>query len=409
MGNVGISGFPETTSLQVCAIRRRSFLVKGEPLHPDSATAQWMKSHHGDLSIRSSLPWRSAQDYRAPLVVAVWCIPPYVTGDDVGATVYATQRGTNLVAYVVDSTGATYDINVVLSGIHADTSIWWRHGSFGTTVSNYIDSLEYVESVDHRLSAQLASDYTQVVLRSKKEIGCFLPEHTLGLCVSVLLRPLHAECLPQSARRQWTTFIQQLQGLMCVFHLMKPDTLCNLSKSIYTLVAVNVERLLVTPASMVPTNAPAIILDTLAQMTPLIGPTLERSYGGLLLGFAAASHGCNVVVLDGGKYRPKPFQLADTSLIQWLITHRPEIGVPLQQLIQGSAASSELQRIGEDLLKHLALVAVPQDRQHRWVDDAPWDRIIEMALESYSFEQSATIKSHVRHLNQMLGTNLQHS
>lgn len=159
--------------MRVSTIRRNSQLVRGEPLHPDNATACWMIKHHGDLSQRQHLPWRAEEEYRAPLVVAMWFISPFHTGDHIGprvyywfllkytllvATLYMTERGTSMVAYLCESREGTFDVDATLHRIHQDVALWWRNGACGIRISQYVEALERLYNAERKIYNQLAVD-----------------------------------------------------------------------------------------------------------------------------------------------------------------------------------------------------------------------------------------------------------
>ena len=62
----------------------------------------------------------------------------------------------------------------------------------------------------------------------------------------------------------------------------------------------------------------------------------------------------------------------------------------------------------ESLLKYLAMEAVPEDQRHCWVQDIPWHRVIEIALNTLprgvSLEELPMCTYLVR-LNRLLGVN----
>ena len=394
--------------MQVASIRRRRTLVRGEPLNPDSYVATWMKEHHGDLSTRAILPWRCTLEHRAPVVVAMWCIPPLLTQDDTGATVYATERGTNLVVYVVEKHGAKYNLDMVLGVMHPNVAFWWANGRFGTTVAEYVRALEHVHNSDPRLYGQLAPKHAQVIIQSKGEAnaGALLPEHSLALCCRILIRPLKAECEPHFARRQWTGLIEQLQSLIFILQLMNQAISMALKGSVCLLVGVHLERMLSMPLEMVPENAPPLLLDLLKQLQYFLGKKFCERYQTVMRSVAKEAVGCMAVVLEDSRFRCKPFPPRNEALIQWLLQWQPNIGAPLQWLVQGDATQAEQQVVLDDLLCHLAVHAVPQDKHHRWVEDIPWDRVVHIALASCP-SRSSKAKSHLADLSQLLDINLQ--
>ena len=413
MGNTPFLATSDALGLQVSILRRADVLFRSHTLPSDSSMAKWMMMHHGDLTTRMYLPWKCMLEQSVPQVIAMWTIPPVCTEDDIGGTIYVAERNETLVVYLVEKRNACYNIDAVLNALHNKVWLFWRNGACRVCVQHYLYAANRIRLQDTRLYEQLMSKQVKVAVRNL-QTGTLLPDHTLSVFATYLNRPLIGEMDSAVAEGLWTKFIEELQTFLCLLQLAPAGSLKSVVRFLVLWVQVYLERMLVTPATMVPHNGPPVVLNLMDQLEGMFqfhaaGSKQFRSiystYAELLGLLSRYALGKDVVVLEDRHYRAKPPQMDEKTLVVWLQFWRRDIGFSLQQLASQKLSKKDHYVTAESLLKYLAWEAVPQDQRHGWVEDIPWHRIVQIILDTLpnkTVPKDSCAQSHLVRLGKLL-------
>ena len=233
-------------------------------------------------------------------------------------------------------------------------------------------------------------------------VACSTDHILPGLAVTVqalyLGRPLPAEAASQPIDI-WTLGIRKLQDLLYSLYARPQSAKVIMQDDVQLWVQVHLERMLCVPSVSMPRNGPRIVMNLLEHLTGVLfhgNTTLADLYRPVIVRLYRLALGPRAVVLDDADYHPSP---PDPMSVHRLFDARPDIGHHLHCVVSTGSLQA-----AEALLQHLAEVAVPADRAHGWVEDVPWDQVVDIVMRHVPLP-SANMLLRVEFIQQLLNPN----